>query len=262
MNVVMKNRQHAFSIIELLVVVAIIAVLIALLMPVFIRVRDAARTVTCISNQRQLGLAFAAYASINRDVVPSGNCYTDGVTSDANRPYWMWPLAQIPDLRWSVAGRYRSNGPPPPGHYGGTNIRCPNHSLIYASGSSGGVSYAVFTYATGVNGEFRNKYQDPTFYFDGVNLTAIKEPSRIMRAIDGVNGNTAMALYNGKPQAAILVNAGGLANRSSLDRVWVGHPNNTANVLFMDGHVENCQEGWLVANGIIHYWETDGTLHP
>ncbi len=57
----MKNR-HAFTLIELLVVIAIIAILAAILFPVFAQAREKARTVTCLSNGKQMGIGLMMYA--------------------------------------------------------------------------------------------------------------------------------------------------------------------------------------------------------
>jgi prepilin-type N-terminal cleavage/methylation domain-containing protein/prepilin-type processing-associated H-X9-DG protein len=59
---VCKLRQSAFTLIELLVVISIIALLIAILLPALGAARDAARQSACLSNNRQLGVATAAYA--------------------------------------------------------------------------------------------------------------------------------------------------------------------------------------------------------
>ncbi len=56
-------RHRGFTLIELLVVIAIIAILAAILFPVFAKAREKARSTACISNMKQMGLAFQMYIS-------------------------------------------------------------------------------------------------------------------------------------------------------------------------------------------------------
>lgn len=55
------KRRAAFTLVELMVVIAVIAILAAILFPVFAQAREAARSNTCASNLRQLGIALQLY---------------------------------------------------------------------------------------------------------------------------------------------------------------------------------------------------------
>jgi prepilin-type N-terminal cleavage/methylation domain-containing protein/prepilin-type processing-associated H-X9-DG protein len=63
-------RRRGFTLIELLVVISIIAILAAILFPVFSRVRENARKTSCASNLKQIGLAVAQYTQDFDDRLP------------------------------------------------------------------------------------------------------------------------------------------------------------------------------------------------
>jgi prepilin-type N-terminal cleavage/methylation domain-containing protein/prepilin-type processing-associated H-X9-DG protein len=69
---VRPSRADAFSLIELLVVIGIIAILIGLLIPTLHRARYASRRTACLSNLRQIGVAIHMYANDNNGSIPFG----------------------------------------------------------------------------------------------------------------------------------------------------------------------------------------------
>jgi prepilin-type N-terminal cleavage/methylation domain-containing protein/prepilin-type processing-associated H-X9-DG protein len=103
-------RRRAFSLVELLVVLGIIAILISLLLPAMGRARESARTVQCASQLRQVGQAFHIYAANNQGLLPAWSFRheypNDPYVGDPNAPDWSgpgWPvllersLGQKPD---------------------------------------------------------------------------------------------------------------------------------------------------------------------
>jgi prepilin-type N-terminal cleavage/methylation domain-containing protein len=88
------ERQRAFTLIEMLVVIAVIGILAALLLPVFGRAKKQTRNVTCISQLRQLGVATRLYTEDSGGRWPAASLLPSLPTDP--------PLARICDL----LGRY------------------------------------------------------------------------------------------------------------------------------------------------------------
>lgn len=82
----MKKRQTGFTLMELLVVVAIAAILAAVLFPVFLSAREKARASACLSNFHQIGLAIHQYASDWDDATPPNGSSFGGLIADC-APY-------------------------------------------------------------------------------------------------------------------------------------------------------------------------------
>ncbi|HEX5399153.1 MAG TPA: prepilin-type N-terminal cleavage/methylation domain-containing protein [Verrucomicrobiae bacterium] len=90
-------RTRAFTLIELLIVMAIIAVLAALLLPVLDRTKSSARAVVCRNNLKQWGLATQLYAVENDDFLPPEGKPTPLESDLANSGYRAW-YVQLPAL--------------------------------------------------------------------------------------------------------------------------------------------------------------------
>ena len=99
-------RFRAFTLIELLTVVGVIATLIGVLVPVAARVRQGAQRAACASNLRQIGCAFMMYANENRGRLP--RCAPQGEEGGVFPPlpqdfvHWNWGR----DVRESAIAPY------------------------------------------------------------------------------------------------------------------------------------------------------------
>jgi len=78
--------RKGFTLIELLVVIAIIAILAAILFPVFARAKAKARQASCMSNMKQIALAFLMYTSDYDGKFPA--VYNDALGYPAGRIIW------------------------------------------------------------------------------------------------------------------------------------------------------------------------------
>lgn len=91
-----SKSRVGFTLIELLVVISIIALLIAILLPVLSNARASALTIQCKSNLRQWAIAFHTYASDNKSTIPpywfDQNSY---ITSQTSEVSWSRSLALL-----------------------------------------------------------------------------------------------------------------------------------------------------------------------
>ena len=85
-HVTMRAARRGFTLIELLVVIAIIAILAAMLLPALSKAKEKARGIMCMSNTRQLMLAWRMYVEENSDRLPSAG--SAGAAGAGGAPDW------------------------------------------------------------------------------------------------------------------------------------------------------------------------------
>ena len=134
------SARSGFTLIELLVVIAIIAILAAILFPVFQKVRENARAISCASNMKQLALAFTQYTQDADETFPpaiinAGYEEFGGFTPD---PAPQWAVKILPYVK----------------SYG--VYFCPDDSTAGQIGRNnfGGSSYEGVSMSYAVNGYF------------------------------------------------------------------------------------------------------------
>lgn len=125
-----RERPVGFSLVELLIVIAILSVLTGILLPVLASARERGRRASCQSNLKQIGLAFDLYLENNHDTYP---CNGDPFLWMGRK--WRWPLK--PYLALNAA----QDGDPMKSKGGGRNVLlCPSDR--FAEGKWDGTSYS------------------------------------------------------------------------------------------------------------------------
>ncbi|RRJ97369.1 prepilin-type N-terminal cleavage/methylation domain-containing protein [Opitutaceae bacterium TAV4] len=214
------QTRHAFTLIELLTVIAIIGVLAGILIPVVGRVRETARGAQCVSNLRQLATAAQLWIDENRGHLPDAMywCYNEG-TSNPARAYQISPYLNFKaqkNLDWK-------NTPSP--------MKCETGYAKYPASDTVhfGRTYSINTYATGtLEGAGRN-----VKYFPYTRLTQISHPTRMAFFMDGATSGTGGA--SGSHYAAN-ISTTHVPDSASPPIRYIHRDG--INVVFLDGHVQ------------------------
>ncbi|MFZ5832235.1 MAG: DUF1559 domain-containing protein [Planctomycetota bacterium] len=94
---VAASRESAFTLVELLTVIAIIGILVSMMLPAVNGVREAARRAQCSNNIRNLAMAIHNYQSANRHYPPGCLTFKDGSPNGAETvEMWAWGAFILP----------------------------------------------------------------------------------------------------------------------------------------------------------------------
>ncbi|MHC4664787.1 MAG: type II secretion system protein [Planctomycetota bacterium] len=248
-------RRTGFTFVELLVVIAAIALLMGILLPVLSAARQQARAVACASNLRQLSLALTAYDQENGTfppgfddfsfpmIAPPGD-YVGHATYDPQGWWWFHFLARTLNKNfgsgtavWCPSRRIKDPGP-------NANILCGNY----------GVNRAICRDASGVT--------DRDFVGTPLSLHQIQPPEATLLIADSgysliswrAATNVVGSPFDNKAREGSFYVPGLEINKERIlfpgheeDAIEGRHPNKTVNVGFADGHVgRHKAEGLLV----------------
>jgi prepilin-type N-terminal cleavage/methylation domain-containing protein/prepilin-type processing-associated H-X9-DG protein len=160
----LKSRRRAFTLVELLVVIGIIALLISILLPSLNRARENAKQVQCLSNLRQISLALVMYTQGNKDLLPGG-----GEPAQKRWDWIYWDVAAgapFNDVGQSALAPYLSpsNTKFNPAYFSCPTDRTEDHISVYGGRYPYRFSYTMNCYLS----------DNSRAYSTGLNNTATK----------------------------------------------------------------------------------------
>ena len=217
----MKSAEKSFTLIELLIVIAILAILFSLLLPSLKGAVEQARSLSCRNNQRQLSLGYFGYTADGNGTVPTAGDNLRAGSED----FWDYLL---------IRGTYANKG----------SFRCPSRMRTLVGGNdyydkfwkdpSAGLGSPM--HAGWALPDYGINLQSASSVNEEVRLNTCTRPSRTVLFVDSVRAN---AERINTPEYTLgyfsVSNVYGSASQTSI--LWVPHQKRQeVNGVFADGH--------------------------
>ena len=222
-NMNKKLDKQYFSLVELMVVLAVIAILFSLLLPSLAKSRKKARQASCVANMHQLGIAETQFAFDNDN--------THLIRNDKSYPYgqhdgWKFLLAPYVGVNDISVHDFAGQGV----------FKCPSSILKYSNERYNG--------SLGFNTHM-GQYNSNTDEYTRVKITQVEVPSETVLIADAYGENDGRAWIDNQ------------LFHSSNNPQWIGRRhNNGINVQWVDGHTSWKSSAALNAgvNGLVDYY--------
>jgi prepilin-type N-terminal cleavage/methylation domain-containing protein/prepilin-type processing-associated H-X9-DG protein len=250
-----RNRRRAFTLVELLVVIGIIAILIGILLPSLAKARAISRRTACLSNMRQIGAAMQMFAQEHRLYLPKAwfNSsagigivnYTETTQYDKlqetwgyREPMWGWDFVIVKYMKGNKEA-----------------FRCPADESAIMRGlwtTSATVGITDPADADDIPASYRMNTSNQSDAFNGVKLTQLRYSAQAILLTEGQSSpfhhiatweDATTPVTAGSPATS---DGGRVGKYNRVNMAYKRHPKEMNNYTFADGHGESLawQDTW------------------